>query len=201
MEEELEQILANAETSNEEKQQAIKDLVSNNFVSKSQYNKRNEQLTQAQEDLRTNQEAFEAFKQAKMTEEEKKVDEENKKAAAYKAMSDRLSKSLAEGVFAKSGLDEKDYSEVLPNLIQSTPEATEELAKSVCAIMQKQKENIEASIANGIKNNTPKPSAGNAQNQNGLTDMEKLQEAYEKATNPIEQASILRQMNALEIKK
>ena len=62
MDEELEKILANAESSNEDKQKAIKDLISNGFVSRTKYN---EKVTKNDDAMKALQAEYDAFKQSK----------------------------------------------------------------------------------------------------------------------------------------
>ena len=66
MEEELGEILENAELDNEAKQKAIKALVGKSFVSNEQYNKIKKEQTKQDEDYKALKTEFDTFKESKM---------------------------------------------------------------------------------------------------------------------------------------
>ena len=193
MDEELQAILDNTETTSEEKQTAIKALVGKGFVPKTKFD---EKMAKNKEEYDALQNDYNAYKQSKMTEEEKKAEEALKKEQQLQDYSKRLSISTAKTIFAENGLTEDEYRDVLPNIVQATPEATENVAKSVAKLLSSQKTKLEEGFKETVKSSTPKPESGTSQTQ-ALTDKEKLQEAYLKAESPIERASLLRQINEL----
>ena len=191
--EELQAVLEDENTSTEEKQNAIKAMVGKGFVPKAKYD---EKIAKKEEEYETLQNDYNAYKQSKMTEEEKKAEEALAKEQKLQDYANRLSVSTAEKIFAENGLTAEEYKDVLPNIVQATPEATEKVAQSVAKLLSSQKAKLEEGFKETVKGNTPKPESGTSQTQS-LTDREKLQEAYMKAESPVERASLLRQMNEL----
>ena len=191
--EELQAVLEDENSTTEEKQNAIKAMIGKGFVPKAKFD---EKMAKSKEEYETLQNDYNAYKQSKMTEEEKKAEEAMKKEELLQSYSKRLSVSTAEKIFAENGLTAEEYKDVLPNIVQATPEATENVAKSVAKLLSSQKVKLEEGFKEAVKGSTPKPESGTSQTQ-ALTDKEKLQEAYMKADNPIERASLLRQINEL----
>ena len=191
--EELQAVLEDENSTTEEKQNAIKAMVGKGFVPKSKFD---EKVAKSKEEYDALKNDYDAYKQSKMTEEEKKAEEALKKEQQLQDYSKRLSVSTAEKIFAENGLTAEEYKDVLPNIVQATPEATENVAKSVAKLLTSQKTKLEETFKETVKGSTPKPESGTSQTQ-ALTDKEKLQEAYLKAESPIEKASLLRQINEL----
>lgn len=192
--EELQAVLDDENTSTEEKQNAIKAMIGKGFVPKSKFD---EKIAKSKEEYEALQNDYNAYKQSKMTEEEKKAEEALKKEEKLQEYSNRLSVSTAEKIFAENGLTAEEYKDVLPNIVQATPEATEKVAQSVAKLLSSQKTKLEEGFKEQVKGSTPKPESGTSQTQ-ALTEKEKLQEAYMKAESPIEKASLLRQLNELD---
>lgn len=191
--EELQAVLEDENSTTEEKQNAIKAMVGKGFVPKAKFD---EKMAKSKEDYEALQNDYNAYKQSKMTEEEKKAEEAMKKEEKLQEYANRLSVSTAEKIFAENGLTAEEYKDVLPNIVQATPEATEKVAQSVAKLLSSQKVKLEEGFKETVKSSTPKPVSGTSQTQ-ALTDREKLQEAYLKAETPIEKASLLRQLNEL----
>lgn len=192
--EELLALLGDENSTIEQKQTAIKAMVGKSFVPKAKFDEREAKRKEEYEALQND---YNAYKQSKMTEEEKKAEEALKKEQQLQDYSKRLSVSTAEKIFAENGLTAEEYKEVLPNIVQATPEATENVAKSVAKLLSSQKAKLEEGFKETVKGNTPKPESGTSQTQ-ALTDKEKLQEAYLNAESAVERASLLRQLNELE---
>lgn len=191
--EELQAVLEDENSTTEQKQTAIKAMIGKGFVPKAKFD---EKMAKSKEDYEALQNDYNAYKQSKMTEEEKKAEEAVKKEEKLQEYANRLSVSTAEKIFAENGLTAEEYKDVLPNIVQATPEATEKVAQSVAKLLSSQKAKLEEGFKETVKGNTPKPESGTSQTQ-ALTDKEKLQEAYMKAESPIERASLLRQINEL----
>ena len=132
-----------------------------------------------------------------MTEEEKKAEEESKRIARTQELSDQLSTYMIKTAFAQNGLDEESFKDIIPTLIQTTPEATQKVVSGVVEILKKQKTNIEDGIKENLKAQTPKPEGGNSQNQSSQTDKERLLARYNATESPVEQAAILMELNKL----
>lgn len=191
--EELQAVLEDENSTTEEKQNAIKAMVGKGFVPKAKFD---EKVAKSKEEYEALQNDYNAYKQSKMTEEEKKAEEALKKEEKLQEYSKRLSISTAEKIFAENGLSQEEYKDVLPNIVQATPEATEAVANSVAKLLSSQKAKLEEGFKETVKGSTPKPEKGTSQTQ-ALTEKEKLQEAYLNAESPIERASLLRQLNEL----
>lgn len=197
MDEELKSILGDENTSSEEKQAAIKKLIGEKFVSNEKYSKKQEEIATKQKEIETIQSDFNAFKQSKMTEEEKKEEEAKLEREKTQNLSNKLSEYIAKNAFAEAGLKEEDYKDLLPNIIQATPEATKAMAENIGSLISKTKNSMQEELKSSLSKQEPTPAAGNAKEQVPATDMEKLQAAYAEATNAIEQSKILQQINEL----
>lgn len=192
--EELDKIINNEELTAEQKAAEINKLIGSNYIPR---NKFNDKVAKLEEERNTIKTDFDNYKASKMTEEEKKAEEEAKRAAKTQELSNRLSTMMVENAFARNGLDEESYKDIIPTLVQTTPEATEKVVNSVVEILKKQKDSIEGSYKASMKAQTPKPDGGNSQNQAGQTDKEKLVAAYSATSSPVEQAAILTELNKL----
>lgn len=197
MDEELKSILEDENTSSEEKQASIKKLIGEKFVSNEKYSKKQEEIATKQKEIETIQSDFNAFKQSKMTEEEKKEEEAKLEREKTQNLSNKLSEYIAKNAFAEAGLKEEDYKDLLPNIIQATPEATKAMAENIGSLISKTKNSMQEELKSSLSKQEPTPAAGNAKEQVPATDMEKLQAAYAEATNAIEQSKILQQINEL----
>ena len=91
----------------------------------------------------------------------------------------------------------ESFKDIIPTLVQTTPEATQKVVNGVVEILKKQKTNIEDGIKEDLKAQTPKPEGGNSQNQSSQTDKERLLARYNATESPIEQAAILMELNKL----
>lgn len=192
--EELDKIISNEELTAEQKTEEINKIIGNNYIPRSKYN---DKVAKFEEEKRNIQTEFDTYKASKMTEEEKKAEEESKRIARTQELSNQLSTYMIKTAFAQNGLDEEAFKDVIPTLIQTTPEATQNVLNGVVEILKKQKTNIEDGIKQNLKAQAPKPEGGNSQNQSSQTDKERLMAAYNSATSPVEQAAILMELNKL----
>lgn len=192
--EELDTIISNEELTAEQKAQEINKIIGSNYIPRSKYN---DKVAKIEEEKNNIQTEFDSYKASKMTEEEKKAEEESKRIARTQELSDQLSTYMIKTAFAQNGLDEESFKDIIPTLIQTTPEATQKVVSGVVEILKKQKTNIEDGIKEDLKAQTPKPEGGNSQNQSSQTDKERLLARYNATESPIEQAAILMELNKL----
>ena len=181
MEEELGEILENAELDNEAKQKAIKALVGKSFVSNEQYNKIKKEQTKQDEDYKALKTEFDTFKESKMSDEEKQEEATRKMQEQYEKANLTISKMYAENTFTKAGFKEDDYKDILDNIVSEDTEKTKELAKTICASMLRQKADIEKTMKDKIiKGQTPPP-AGNDNNKGSGDEIENYKKLYQEA--------------------
>lgn len=192
--EELDTIISNEELTAEQKAQEINKIIGSNYIPRSKYN---DKVAKIEEEKNNIQTEFDSYKASKMTEEEKKAEEESKRIARTQELSDQLSTYMIKTAFAQNGLDEESFKDIIPTLVQATPEATQKVVNGVVEILKKQKTNIEDGIKEDLKAQTPKPEGGNSQNQSSQTDKERLLARYNATESPIEQAAILMELNKL----
>lgn len=170
MDEELVQILANAELDDNAKAEAIKGLVGKSFVPTSKFKEEKTKQTKAYNDLKSE---FDTFKETKMTDEEKQAEQAKQMQEQYKRANLTISKMYAENTFAKAGFKEEDYKGILENIVQEDVEKTKGLAELICSTMLNQKKEIEKQVTDKIVKGTQKPPAGNDNDAGNQSDLEK----------------------------
>lgn len=178
MEEELNQILTNEELDATARAEAIKNLVGKNYVP---VKKHTDAINKLKTDYDTMKTEYTQFKETKMTDEEKQAElikQEREKAEKQSRM---LSKLFAENTFSKAGFDEEDYKEIIPTIIQDDPEETKSIAEQICNAMVSQRKSIEDRIKQDLIKGQKKPEGGNADGDEGLTEVEKYKKAYNEA--------------------
>lgn len=178
MEEELNQILTNEELDATARAEAIKNLVGKNYVP---VKKHTDAINKLKTDYDTMKTEYTQFKETKMTDEEKQAElikQEREKAEKQSRM---LSKLFAENTFSKAGFDEEDYKEIIPTIIRDDPEETKSIAEQICNAMVSQRKSIEDRIKQDLIKGQKKPEGGNADGDEGLTEIEKYKKAYNEA--------------------
>lgn len=178
MEEELNQILTNEELDATARAEAIKNLVGKNYVP---VKKHTDAINKLKTDYDTMKTEYTQFKETKMTDEEKQAElikQEREKAEKQSRM---LSKLFAENTFSKAGFDEDDYKEIIPTIIRDDPEETKSIAEQICNAMVSQRKSIEDRIKQDLIKGQKKPEGGNADVDEGLTEIEKYKKAYNEA--------------------
>lgn len=178
MEEELNQILTNEELDATARAEAIKNLVGKNYVP---VKKHTDAINKLKTDYDTMKTEYTQFKETKMTDEEKQAElikQEREKAEKQSRM---LSKLFAENTFSKAGFDEEDYKEIIPTIIRDDPEETKSIAEQICNAMVSQRKSIEDRIKQDLIKGQKKPEGGNADGNEGLTEVEKYKKAYNEA--------------------
>ena len=178
MEEELNQILTNEELDATARVEAIKNLVGKNYVP---VKKHTDAINKLKTDYDTMKTEYTQFKETKMTDEERQAElikQEREKAEKQSRM---LSKLFAENTFSKAGFNEEDYKEIIPTIIRDDPEETRSIAEQICNAMVSQRKSIEDRIKQDLIKGQKKPEGGNADGDEGLTEVEKYKKAYNEA--------------------
>lgn len=178
MEEELNQILTNEELDATARAEAIKSLVGKNYVP---VKKHTDAINKLKTDYDTMKTEYTQFKETKMTDEERQAElikQEREKAEKQSRM---LSKLFAENTFSKAGFNEEDYKEIIPTIIRDDPEETRSIAEQICNAMVSQRKSIEDRIKQDLIKGQKKPEGGNADGDEGLTEVEKYKKAYNEA--------------------
>ena len=178
MEEELNQILTNEELDATARAEAIKNLVGKNYVP---VKKHTDAINKLKTDYDTMRTEYTQFKETKMTDEERQAElikQEREKAEKQSRM---LSKLFAENTFSKAGFNEEDYKEIIPTIIRDDTEETRSIAEQICNAMVSQRKSIEDRIKQDLIKGQKKPEGGNADGDEGLTEVEKYKKAYNEA--------------------
>ena len=178
MEEELNQILTNEELDATARAEAIKNLVGKNYVP---VKKHTDAINKLKTDYDTMKTEYTQFKETKMTDEERQAElikQEREKAEKQSRM---LSKLFAENTFSKAGFNEEDYKEIITTIIRDDPEETRSIAEQICNAMVSQRKSIEDRIKQDLIKGQKKPEGGNADGNEGLTEVEKYKKAYNEA--------------------
>ena len=162
MDEELAQILANAELDDSAKADAIKGLVGKNFIPTAKFNDEKTKQKQAYNALKSE---YETFKETKMTDEEKQ--------AEYKKVKMQLNEMTAKNIFSEAGFKKEEYGDLLSSIVQEDSEKTKTLAETICNTMLSQRKELEKQITDKIIKGTQKPPAGNDNDAGEKTDLEK----------------------------
>lgn len=178
MEEELNQILTNEELDATARAEAIKNLVGKNYVP---VKKHTDAINKLKTDYDTMKTEYTQFKETKMTDEEKQAELIKQEREKEEKQSRMLSKLFAENTFSKAGFNEEDYKEIIPTIIRDDPEETRSIAEQICNAMVSQRKSIEDRIKQDLIKGQKKPEGGNADGDEGLTEVEKYKKAYNEA--------------------
>lgn len=190
-EEELNQILSNSELDETAKADAIKQLVGNNYIPLNKYNTEKQKLQSQNAQLSAD---FENFKQSKMTDEEKQAEQAKQMEERYQKANLTISKMYAENTFAKAGIEEDDYKDIIENIVTEDPDKTKGLAETICNAMLKQKSNIEKDIKDKIVKGTPKPQTGSTEEGDKKEDYKALFDEASKKHDLVKMAYYTRLM-------
>ena len=176
--EELAQVLSNAELDDNAKIDAIQKMVSAKYVSADILANERKKFKETLEGEKTNfknlETQFNEYKQSKMTDDEKAQALAKQREQEYEQALKKVSKYSAQSVFAGAGLKEEDYSGFLDDIIGLDEEKTKSLAEKICQTINNQRQGTEEAIKNKILNGTTPPPAGNSQYR-AETDVEKYQ--------------------------
>jgi hypothetical protein len=182
--EELAQVLSNAELDNNAKIDAIQKMVSAKYVSADILANERKKFKETLEGEKTNyknlETEFNDYKQSKMTDDEKAQALAKQKEQEYEQALKKVSRYSAQSVFAGAGLKEEDYSGFLDDIVGLDEERTKSLAEKICQTITKQKQGTEEAIKNKILNGTTPPPAGNTQFK-AETEVEKYQKLFAEA--------------------
>ena len=173
--------MTNGELDEAGKAEAIKAIVGKNFVPTTKYNaeKANTKTqTDAYNALKTE---FETFKQSKMTDEEKQAEQARKMQEQYQKANLTISKMYAENTFAKAGIKEDDYKNILDSIVTEDPEKTKGLAETICSAMLKQRADVEKTLKEKITKGTPTPPAGNDNDAGSGSEIDNYKKLFEEA--------------------
>lgn len=182
--EELAQVLSNAELDDNAKIDAIQKMVSAKYVSADILANERKKFKETLEGEKTNfknlENQFNEYKQSKMTDDEKAQALAKQKEQEYEQALKKISKYSAQSVFAGAGLKEDDYSGFLDDIVGLDEEKTKSLAEKICQTIMNQKQGTENAIKDKILGGTTPPPAGNSQYKTE-TDVEKYQKLYAEA--------------------
>lgn len=103
------------------------------------------------------------YKASKMTDDEKKEEASKKMEQNYKDLCLKYNRKAAEKIFAASGFQEEEYSEILEGIVGEDEETTIKTAQSICNVMTAKKKDIEKDIKTKVAQGTPKPEAGDGE--------------------------------------
>ena len=170
MDEELAQILSNAELDDTAKADAIKGLVGKNFIPTAKFNDEKTKQKQAYNALKSE---YETFKETKMTDEEKQAEQARVQSEEYKKVKMQLNEMTAKNIFSEAGFKKEEYGDLLSSIVQEDSEKTKTLAETICNTMLNQRKELEKQITDKIIKGTQKPPAGNDNDAGEKTDLEK----------------------------
>lgn len=156
-------------------------MVGKNFVPTTKYNAEKANTKTQQEALNALQAEYDAFKESKMTDDEKVKEQAKKMQEQYQKANLTISKMYAENTFAKAGIKEDDYKEILGNIVTEDPEKTKGLAEIICNAMLKQKSDVEKSFKEKITKGTPTPPAGNDNDSGKDSKIENIRKMFDEA--------------------
>lgn len=182
--EELANVLSNAELDDNAKIDAIQKLVSAKFVSAdvlaNERKKFKETLAGQETNYKNLETEFNDYKQSKMTDDEKREALAKQREQEYEQALKKASRYSAQSVFAGAGLKEEDYSGFLDDIVGLDEERTKSLAEKICQTITKQKQGTEQNIKNQLINGATPPPAGNSQYK-AETDVDRYQKLYMEA--------------------
>lgn len=182
MDEELGNILNNADLDVEARTKAIKDLIGDNYVPTQKYSddvvnvkKENKQL---KDDIKARDTEIEGYKNSQLTDEQKKQKELEDIANAKRDLAIERSQIQAEKILSKVITDDKELESLVKDISKEDIEATKLLAQNIVNTITKQKEATEAKIREELINDTPKPKGG--EQDKPMTKEEFLKLGYDK---------------------
>ena len=178
MDEELVEILANAELDDSAKADAIKNLGGKNFIPTSKFNDEKTKQKNAYNALKSE---YETFKETKMTDEEKQAEQAKTQSEEYRKVKMQLNEMTAKNIFSEAGFKKEEYGDILGSIIQEDSEKTKTLAETICNTMLNQRKELEKQITDKIIKGTQKPPAGNDNDGGNATDLEKYQKLLSEA--------------------
>lgn len=156
-------------------------MVGKSFVPTTKYNAEKANTKTQLDAYNALKSEFETFKESKMTDEEKQAEQAKQMQEQYQRANLTISKMYAENTFAKAGIKEDDYKEILSNIVTEDPEKTKGLAETICSAMLKQKQDIEKAVKDKIIKGTKTPPAGNDNNAGSDSDLERYKRLYAEA--------------------
>lgn len=164
MEEELENILNNAELDTKSRLEAINKLIGDNYVPTKKYSddvssvkKENKIL---KDSIKTKESEIEDYKNSQLTDEEKKQKELEKIEITRKSLNLERSQLQAEKILSKVIGDEKELRSLVEGISIEDIETTKKMATNLVETIIKQKEATEAKVREELINNIPKPNGG-----------------------------------------
>lgn len=164
MDEELGNVLDNAELDSKAKAEAIKKLIGDNYVPTKKYSddvatvkNENKQLKTSIKEKDTE---IEGYKNSQLTDDQKKQKELDDIAKTKKDLAIERSQIQAEKILSKVITDDKELESLVKDISKEDIEATKLLAQNIVNTITKQKEATEAKIREELINDTPKPTGG-----------------------------------------
>lgn len=164
MDEELGNILNNADLDVEARTKAIKDLIGDNYVPTKKYSddvatvkNENKQLKASIKEKDTE---IEGYKNSQLTDDQKKQKELDDIANTKRDLAIERSQIQAEKILSKVVTDDKELESLVKGISSEDIEATKVLATNLVDTITKQKEATEAKIREELINDTPKPTGG-----------------------------------------
>ncbi len=164
MEEELGNVLDNAELDSKAKAEAIKKLIGDNYVPTKKYSddvatvkNENKQLKATIKEKDTE---IDGYKTSQLTDEQKKQKDLEDIAKTKKDLAIERSQIQAEKILSKVVTDDKELESLVKGISNEDIEATKKLANNLVNTITKQKEATEAKIREELINDTPKPKGG-----------------------------------------
>lgn len=166
MDEELGNVLDNADLDSKAKAEAIKKLIGDNYVPTKKYSddvatvkNENKQLKTSIKEKDTE---IEGYKNSQLTDDQKKQKELEDIAKTKKDLAIERSQIQAEKILSKVITDDKELESLVKDISKEDVEATKLLAQNIVNTITKQKEATEAKIREELINDTPKPTGGEA---------------------------------------
>lgn len=164
MDEELGNVLDNAELDSKAKAEAIKKLIGDNYVPTKKYSddvttvkNENKQLKTSIKEKDTE---IEGYKNSQLTDDQKKQKELDDIANTKRDLAIERSQIQAEKILSKVVSDDKELESLVKGISSEDMEATKVLAQNLVDTITKQKEATEAKIREELINDTPKPTGG-----------------------------------------
>lgn len=179
MDEELAKIITNAELDDAGKQEAIKSLVSKEYVPAKVHSEEVKKIKGTLENVQTE---FNSFKQTKMSEEEKKQEEIRVAQEIAEKKDLLLSEMVAKNVFSEAGFKKTEYEKLLGSVVKADYAETEKSAKIMCEVLQQQREAIQKEVQESLIKGSPKPPSGGIAGEGSASEIEKLQKLYSEAS-------------------
>lgn len=164
MDEELGNVLNNADLDSKAKAEAIKKLIGDNYVPTEKYsndvsNVKKENKT-LKDTLKTKDTEIEGYKNSQLTDDQRKQKELDDIANTKRDLAIERSQIQAEKILSKVVTDDKELESLVKGISSEDIEATKVLAQNLVDTISKQKEATEAKIREELINDTPKPTGG-----------------------------------------